>query len=255
MRIVMPSVELITEPDPLKRIELCGRVCYKSEDKITDKSATAFVQRIIDRGHTSVLEHARVFVQDSRILRDVAFSANQAAMSRITMARDGMTINARDLLYLAPYADLRQMENADDYATVRFVCDRGVANEFVRHRVFSFSQESTRYVSYRDGVTFVMPFPLVTMQSTRYDWWHSAMQQAEEAYRRLSELGASPQEARNVLPLSTKTELIMTGTYRRWKDVIELRRSAAAHPQMKHLMELLLEYESFRKGVEEARNE
>ena len=172
MNIIEPSVEVITETDPLKRIELCGRVCYKSEDKITDKSAVCFVQRMIRSGHTSVLEHARI-----RILTNAQHDEYRQIMDNADIPKcrrvsvywkpdspfpDYITVNARDYINSVRGAtpdDIADHQLDTDYYTVRFICDRAIANELVRHRVFSFSQESTRYVSYREGVTFIRPVP------------------------------------------------------------------------------------------------
>ena len=257
MKVVSPSVEIITESNPLKRIELCGRVCYKSEDKITETSAEKFVERLIESGHTSVLEHARVVTTELGRL-EAALWALRPGESAAIAGRMGphwhhQTINARDYIALLPKtkaADLAEMQNADDYMTVRFVCDRAIANELVRHRVFSFSQESTRYVNYKEGVTFVEPLPYADTAT-----WVGAMYDAEAAYREMIEYGATPQEARNVLPLSTKTELIMTGTFAQWKEMLKLRTSPGAHPQMRYLMGRLMNHKDFpeeaaHKGVE-----
>ena len=165
--------------------------------------------------------------------------------SRLQFRKGAATLNARDYLALFPEtkaADFAKMENADNYVTVRFICDRAIANELVRHRVFSFSQESTRYVNYKEGVTFVSPYPFVENET-----WTAAMSDAEAAYVEMIEYGATPQEARNVLPLSTKTELIMTGTFHQWNTMLKLRTSPGAHPQMRFLMGLLVDNEKFPK--------
>lgn len=252
MNIVSPSVEIITEPNPLKRIELCGRVCYKSEDRITDDSAEKFVDRLIESGHTSVLEHARIAIGcefPCDVVSEAMASLGDTQLGgdiwpRILFPRPGvLTINARDYLRLFPKtkaAELAKFENADNYMTVRFVCDRAIANELVRHRVFSFSQESTRYVNYKEGVTFVAPEPY----GERLIWF-TAMKEAERAYLDMIEAGCAPQEARNVLPLSTKTELVMTGTLEQWKEVLKLRRAPGAHPQMIYLMNKLVRDTNF----------
>jgi thymidylate synthase ThyX len=257
MKVVSPSVEIITESNPLKRIELCGRVCYKSEDKITETSANKFVQRIMGAKHNSVLEHFRLPVYPGRKLdemKEVLTNGNEIwtaqIMGRVVCHASCVTVNARDYFELfksATVDDLAGEENADDYMTVRFICDRGIANELVRHRVCSFSQESTRYVNYKEGVTFVEPLPYVDTAT-----WVGAMYDAEAAYREMIENGATPQEARNVLPLSTKTELIMTGTLSQWEMVLRLRTAKGAHPQMVYLMHRLAENENFPeelKGV------
>lgn len=172
----------------LKSIEQAGRTCYKSEDRITDESAEAFVRMLIERGHESVLEHASI--------------------------------------------------------TVRFVCDRGVSHEIVRHRIASFSQESTRYCNYsndrfRNEITFIKPCFLED-GTGGYKLWKQAMFVAEKEYFDLLNWGFTPQEARSVLPNSTKTEIIMTANLREWRHFLKLRTAKAAHPQMRELTVPLL---------------
>jgi len=191
------KIEFIT-PDALQLIEMAGRVCYKSEDKITPTSAEKFVAMVIKRGHHSVIEHASM--------------------------------------------------------TVRFICDRGVTHEIVRHRLFAFSQESTRYCNYKGGVTFVIPpwipeiipgaFVLTDVEMLQKnragDRWFRAMIEAEESYLSLLDRGWTPQQARTVLPNSLKTEIVCTANFREWRHVFELRCSSAAHPQMQEIMRPLL---------------
>lgn len=172
----------------LKSIEQAGRTCYKSEDRITDESAEAFVRMLIKRGHESVLEHASI--------------------------------------------------------TVRFVCDRGVSHEIVRHRIASFSQESTRYCNYsndrfRNEITFIKPCFLED-GTGGYKLWKQAMFVAEKEYFDLLNWGFTPQEARSVLPNSTKTEIVMTANLREWRHFLKLRTAKAAHPQMRELTVPLL---------------
>ena len=124
-------------------------------------------------------------------------------------------------------------------ATVRFVCDRGVTHEIVRHRIASYSQESTRYCNYREGqagrgITVVRPFYLEE-GTPAWEAWHDACQRAEDAYFRLLDEGRSPQEARAVLPGSLKAELVMTANFRAWRHFFRLRADPAAHPQMREV--------------------
>ena len=192
MKIIKPYVEMITPANQdavLKRLEQCGRVCYKSEDKTEDGSAKKFVRGIISRGHEAVLEHCIL--------------------------------------------------------TVRFVCDRGVSHEIVRHRIASYCQESTRYCNYNkdkfnNEITVIEPL-FFEHESVAYKRWHAACRYAEKAYFDLLEYGCSPQEARTVLPNSLKTELVMTANIREWRNVLNLRTSSAAHPQMREIMMQLLE--------------
>lgn len=186
MKIISPSFEILTLLDGqtvLKHIELCGRVCYKSEDKITGTSAAAFVANIIKRDHVAVLEHFSV--------------------------------------------------------TVKFICDRGVSHELVRHRLASYCQESTRYCNYsKDGfggeITVIRPLFLAD-GSTAMRHWVWACTQAEQSYFNMLTFGCTPQEARSVLPNSLKTEVVMTANLREWRHFFKLRTAPAAHPQMREL--------------------
>lgn len=135
-------------------------------------------------------------------------------------------------------------------ATVKFVIDRGVSHELVRHRLCSFSQESTRFVGYKSGVTFVIP-PWVNVKTGEYSGettytrrqlpyaslqWFIAMLNAEAWYKHLLEAEWTPQQARSVLPNSLKTEIVVTANFREWNHIFDLRCSKAAHPQMQEIM-------------------
>lgn len=128
--------------------------------------------------------------------------------------------------------------------TVRVICDRGVSHELVRHRIASYSQESTRYCNYSGDkfgseLTFIRPC---------FDWselvreaWRAACGDSEYAYFRLLNFGATPQEARSVLPNSLKTEVVMTANFREWRTIFKQRLAKAAHPQMRQVMRMVLE--------------
>ena len=252
MEVILPSVEIITEPDPLKRIELAGRVCYKSENKITEDSAIAFAKKLIERGHLSPLEHARVTLDThNKPPRGALRPEPYGFQDRIGYDDDMNTVyaNVRDLLAVGYYLDdVVRLPNAQDYMTVRFICDRGVSHELVRHRNMSFNQESTRYCCYKGPVQFILPLPFVgygdskpsILEPNKEAAWKALCYQSEQTYHCLLNMGVSPQEARNVLPMSLKTEVVMTGTYVHWSDVLKLRMDKAAHPQMQYLMGLLV---------------
>jgi thymidylate synthase (FAD) len=214
MKIIAPSSRILTMDKGrilLERLEKAGRVCYKSEDRITAASAGPFVRRIIQSGHHSVLEHAG--------------------------------------------------------ATVRIVCDRGVTHELVRHRLASYSQESTRYANYSrkkfgNEITVIRPC-FWTKNSPAYKLWHAAMREAERAYLALTASGATAQAARSVLPNSLKTEIVVTCNMREWRHIFALRCDGAAHPQMREIMLPLLQkmhaavpelfadlFEKFQKDIE-----
>lgn len=124
--------------------------------------------------------------------------------------------------------------------TVRFICDRGISHELVRHRMASFSQESTRYANYAkdrfdNEISVIRPF-FWDEGSPQWQLWYNAMLAAEKTYMDLIKNGAKPQEARAVLPNSLKTELVMTANLREWRHVIELRCAPDAHPQVREIM-------------------
>lgn len=139
--------------------------------------------------------------------------------------------------------------------TVRVICDRGVTHEIVRHRIASYTQESTRYCNYSVGkfggeITVIKPCFWISdneADKKKYDIWENAMKATEEAYLELVNLGASPQEARSVLPNSLKTEIVMTMNLREWRHFFKLRTSNAAHPQMREIACPLLD--EFKKQI------
>ena len=184
MKIINASYHIETPIDGaemLKRIEKAGRTCYKSENRITAESAEAFVRKLIERGHESVLEHESI--------------------------------------------------------TVRFICDRSISHEIVRHRIASFSQESQRYVRYNGDIEFINP----RMPNAKaYEAWQELCERAEETYKELLSYGVQPQQARSVLPNSVKTEIVMTANLREWRHFLKLRTAKAAHPQMRELTVPLL---------------
>ena len=185
MKIIKASSEIISHtPDIEKVIELAGRTCYRSNDKITEDSANGFIERIKGFKHDSVLEHGSI--------------------------------------------------------TVRFVIDRGVSHELVRHRLASFSQESTRYCNYgkdKFGNEITVIEPCFWAEGTpEWDLWWSACEYAEGHYFDLLKEGATPQQARSVLPNSLKTEVVMTANPREWRHVFKVRCHRDAHPSMVEVM-------------------
>jgi len=139
--------------------------------------------------------------------------------------------------------------------SIKFIIDRGVSHELVRHRLCAFSQESTRYCAYKDHVTFIIPPWVDCPPGIYYDGsgfrisdscWFNACLEAEEKYQYLLALKWTPQQARSILPNSLKTEIICTANLREWKHILKLRTSQAAHPQMREVMCPLL-YELKRR--------
>lgn len=136
--------------------------------------------------------------------------------------------------------------------TVKFICDRGVTHEIVRHRIASYSQESTRYCNYvkEKFGSQITCIDLSTgfhydlnneMDRRKYEVWQEAMENAERSYFQLIQLGATPQEARSVLPNSLKTELVATMNLREWRHFFRMRADTAAHPQCREVAQMLLE--------------
>jgi thymidylate synthase (FAD) len=204
MILVKPSVVIEDLDVPsriMRKIEQIGRVCYKSEDRITSDSSSKFCKMLLSKKHESVLEHVS--------------------------------------------------------ATVRFIIDRGVSHELVRHRLCAFSQESTRYCNYKGGVTFIIPlwtnlYPGEFLSETILtNWktylkepkllWLLSMARAEREYLDLLKFEWTPQQARSVLPNSLKTEIVATTNLREWRHILRLRTDKTAHPQMREVMVPLLQ--------------
>lgn len=246
MRLIKPSFEIIEQQAGLegiyKQIERAGRVCYKSEDKITEDSAKPFVDRMIASGHGAMLEHGTVYLRytpkDNKPLwtdkNDLESAKMWAFYSTSPYSRADengeniyITTNYRVLQECNRLNDLKYLCEPTEYhakrITVYFVCDRGVSHEFVRHRVFSFAQESTRYCNYSNKdkfgseVTFIEPCWIKDNQDT-YDRWcfYESLSKSEEVYFRLLEHGWKPQQARIALSNDLKTELVMTGFVDDW---------------------------------------
>lgn len=128
--------------------------------------------------------------------------------------------------------------------SVKFIVDRGVSHELVRHRIASFTQESTRYCNYakEDELTFIDIWPVLRdkyenpMLLEIYDSWKISMMKAETTYLEMMKNGCVPELARSVLPNSLKTEIVVTANYREWREIFKQRCAKAAHPQMREVM-------------------
>lgn len=284
MKLIESSVQIIEEKDPYKMIELAGRTCYKSEDKITENSAKEFVDRMIKLGHGAMLEHGTIYLtidgEDpnlSRIQSNPYTKVNLVPYEVLT--EDNYTISYKayittnlrvlienNLKELLCY-QVEPTEHHEKRITAKFICDRGVSHEFVRHRVFSFAQESQRYCNYskdkfNNELTFIKPTWL-DIPTGDYTYWDGdwcdidnmkiqlpsdngvadnflwCLNNAGMQYRLLINKGLKPQEARGVLPNATKTELVMTGFESDWEGFFKLRCSGAAHPDAKKLADEL----------------
>jgi thymidylate synthase (FAD) len=269
MKLIKSSFEILEQLPGLegmyKQIELAGRTCYKSEDKITEDSAKEFVDRMIKSGHGAMLEHGTVYLSLDMTSREQYFKycynkfskANSTGSAEYSTWRGFVTTNLRVLVENDWIEDLQYISEPTEYHekrhTVKFTCDRGVSHEFVRHRVFSFAQESTRYCNYSkdkfgNEITFVFPIWMDEELLNSYGSYHTVarsntpesifiagLNNAEKDYLSLINIGWKAQEARAILPNALKTELIMTGFESDWKHFFELRCPGSAHPQAREL--------------------
>lgn len=295
MKLIKPYFEIWEQPTGLegvyKQIERVGRVCYKSEDKITEDSAKPFVNRMIKSGHGAMLEHGTVYLEFSDGFAGGFYPLRRKyeknPYSRVKIVHSFMTgidhiyvtTNLRVLVENGWLDDLKYICEPTEFhekrITVHFVCDRGVSHEFVRHRVMSFAQESTRYCNYSkdkfgNELTFIIPewCPEIREDSNKgwdpcsmYDKLYlQHLQSAEDTYfallkqwdERVSDKRYKsgfrnnpwvPQQARAILPNSLKTELVVTGFTSDWNHFFDLRArgaTGAPHPQAKELAEPLM---------------
>lgn len=283
MKLIESSVQIIEEKDPYKMIELAGRTCYKSEDKITENSAKEFVDRMIKLGHGAMLEHGTIYLkidktEDGHLppARLYWSDGNHKKYTRVRKHGNSIyvTTNLRVIVENDRLDDLQYQveptEHHEKRITAKFICDRGVSHEFVRHRVFSFAQESTRYCDYSknkfgNDITYIIPSWLDLPEGKYSDWdndwcdvselkllypevdnlsdpancFLQSIKNAEYYYFMLINRGWKPQQARQVLPNATKTELVMTGFESDWEHFFELRCSGAAHPDARKLADEL----------------
>lgn len=306
MKLIKQSFEIWNQPAGLegvyKQIEKVGRVCYKSENKITEDSAKPFVDRMVKSGHGAMLEHGTVYLefhvkdpsevgeeeyhnQQSKLNKLISrYANNKYSIIKVNHYYDTVfiTTNYRVLIENNWLKDLKYICEPTVFherrITVHFVCDRGVSHEFVRHRVMSFAQESTRYCNYSkdkfgNELTFIIPSwcsnrdeAHIVPDKYDVDWNDKLIEDfgneqgrlyiglalAENAYLDLLKIGWTPQQARAVLPNSLKTELVVTGFTSDWNHFFDLRArgtTGAPHPQAKELAEPLMEEFIARKYI------
>lgn len=294
MKIVDPSFEIQDELDRKSiavRLEVCGRICYKSEDKITEESAIPFVKKIAAHGHNSVLEMAVAtfnvtchpdhvlefyscqpkFLVTDRTQSGVLITGSIRAFRELygqyadnQVVNDVVTQLAERYPYLFEgiyHADTAleaddeiqvkklSLDDVEDLSAellarhrfigVKFIVNRAVTHELVRHRPCSFLQESQRYCRYSQDkfgnqVTFIKPM-FFEQDSREFLLWKQAMEETEKLYLELLET-ATPQAARTVLPNSCKTEIITYCNLAEWKHIFAMRTSPAAEPSMREIM-------------------
>lgn len=280
MKLIESKAEYIPQQEGLdgiyKQIELCGRTCYKSEDKITEDSAKGFVDRMIESNHTAMLEHGTVYLRipitDETADRIVSYAMDKYSKTHIGPVLEEkmcyyITTNLRVLVENNWLEDLQYVceptAHHEKRYTMRFTTDRGVSHELVRHRVFSFAQEFTRYcnyskdkfereltfiipewvnipegraywydgINYRVGVTgdnvmglSINPTSLGDeKKAIQYDLFLHSLDTAEHDYIHLIGKGCNAQQARQVLPNALKTEICMTGFTTDWAHFFDLR--------------------------------
>lgn len=284
MRLIKSEMEDITPAkytlkDVKKQIELAGRICYKSEDKITDDSCEEFVQRMINMGHMSMLEHGTIYltvpVNEDKNGIAYYFIINQYSTIKFEDGNAYITTNYRVIIENKWEEYLKYMseptKNHVKRITYKFICDRGVSHEIVRHRSMSFAQESTRYCNYNkdkfdNEITYIIPTKLEDkLNPGQYTYWDDdwcdlndykimypcnnddvdmflqQLNSDELSYSFLINSGWKPQEARQVLPNALKTEIIVTGFEHDWEAFIRLRSAKNAHPDIQKLANLIKE--------------
>lgn len=305
MKLIKPSAQIIeptgyTIDDIYKSIELAGRVSHKSEANIKEGSAKDFVGRMLNMKHLATCEFGTVYlefhVKDPSVVGGDEYHNQQAFLNKLinkyadnkySIVRVNhyydtafITTNYRVLVENNWLDDLKYLCEPTIFHhkryTVKYICDRAIANEIVRHRKFSFLQESTRYCLYSSNkfnneLTFIIPcwFEEMNQGIIKFEEglykdtycfqftegnkgkscsiWYNAMREAEEHYIELINLGWKAEEARNILPLSLKTELYMCGFTEDWKKFFELRCTPNAHPQAKELA-IPLKEEFIKRG-------
>jgi len=287
MELIKSSSQIMPyDSNPLKHIELVARNCYKSEDKITDNSYTKFVQKLKDRKHMAMLEfYPFYFHVSTSVATQLLYINNQPEINGDLMINDDRTksymevsCNLRTAIMISKeYGGLAysisqvypqllflfESINKDNnvtlvtdmevdmflqYLTARFICDRGVTHELVRHRMCSFAQESTRYCNYgKEDVKFIIPswtkYEEGIQENVTFDSEEAEgimrfnMLSVEEDYQTLINTHKyTPQQARAILPNCLKTEIIVQARLSEWKHIFEQRCSKSAHPDMQELM-------------------
>jgi len=300
MKVVPPSFEIMTHLDGQSmatRIEACGRICYKSEEKITAESAEPFVKNILKRRHNSVAEMAVLTIRIaydqeswvSQLFEAVPKFFSIDRVEKKTLLMTGSVRAFRELyqdhgtlklvkaisaflgerhplfyfdlvpkrgwlpqsgieIVKVPLAEVDTLPGdllaRHRHVAVKFIVNRAVTHEIVRHRPCSFLQESQRYCRYDkdqfgNEVTFIRSM-FYEEGTPEYGLWKKAMEETEAIYMKLLET-SSPQAARTVLPNSCRTELIVFANLLQWMHMFRLRTSPAAEPSMREVMIPLLE--------------
>ena len=263
MKLIESKAEYIPQTDLYKHIEICGRTAYKSEDKITENSAKEFVDRLVKSKHGAVLEHGTVYLiipeREQKRYEYTLLICNPYTKAILHDRDCYITTNYRviienDITHMLAYTS-KPTEFHEKRYTIKFTTDRGVSHELVRHRKFSFVQESQRYCNYSKDkfggeITFIKPsfitvneLPSNIDRNTSSEVFKAfilkvAFDFSEKAYFNLIKEGCTPQEARAILPNATKTEVLMTGFASDWRFFFDLRyygETGKPHPDMELL--------------------
>ena len=280
MKLIESSVQIIEEKDPYKMIELAGRTCYHSLDKITEDSSKEFVDRMIKLGHGAMLEHGTIYLKIDKTedghLPPARLYWSDGNHKKYTKVRKHgnsiyVTTNLRVIVENNRLDDLQYQveptEHHEKRITVKWILDRVTGESFLRHRVFSFARESTRYCNYskdkfNNEITFIKPTWL-DIPTGNYTYWDGdwcdidkmkiqlpsdngitdnflwCLNNAETQYNLLINKGWKPQQARQVLPFAVCSPLVMTGFESDWEHFFSLRCSSKAHPDAKKLADEL----------------
>lgn len=266
MQIIQPSVKEIKQgeecfEDILKKIEVVGRVCYKSEDRIAPGSAEKFVNMLRSHSHGAMLEHGTIYMtvpgelHNTKEVQTLLHNKYTRVANDLESNTQYITTNYRVIVendlenFMNKYIVYAPSQYHAIRRTLLMVCNRGVTHEFVRHRVFSFAQESQRYVNYQkdkfgNEIKVISPDVMSISEEKNplaYAIWKLTCENAERAYMTLISNGATPQEARDVLPNATATQLVMTGFEDDWSGFFKLRCARDAHPQAQQVANMILE--------------
>lgn len=280
MKIIKPSVQFFgavpTDYDgAIRFIEMAGRTCYKSEDKITPDSAEKFVRKLISAGHLAMVEHSNFVIHNTLEVENlyeikcrvgkylnIFYKKNKYFIGGSLTAwyQAAEKVNWGSAIF-DPFRDIygNLFKVSENICTERlwkicphdeiplslhrysakFICDRGISHELVRHRPCSFAQESTRYVNYgKKNMEFIEP---IGYEDWHFDAKFNFQFQCEESEYRYNNLlrYLTPQQARAVLPNALKTEIIVTADAAEWTHIKRLRTAAASHPDMQRIMNMM----------------
>lgn len=253
MKLIKQSFEFINQTDfslvgIKKHIERCARVSYKSEDKITDTSYEKFVNMLESRGHDRPLEFGTVYLDIPT--KDIERGAEYIyAVGKYSLNPWSIKEEVKDHAYISTNyrvikdnhweSDLQYLCEPTEYHhkryTVHMILDRGVMDEFRTHVGLSHLAESTRYCNYSkdkfgNELTFIQP--CWDIRGTNYI---DFLQHAEWGYFRMLKNGWTPQQARSVLPLGIKSELISCGFEDAWENFFKRRDAPDAHPMAQEI--------------------